>query len=358
MQAPLTKDMESFGYQTKGVASFLKPESLLENLSIGLVVVDDEGTISLMNQAAERIFQVSRYDILGKRVYMLPLKTPIYRVLSENCRDYPVEMSIYGMVVNVRSTSVICSGGSCLGEMYELRDITSERREQRRSDEFVASMTHDLKSPLTVIMGYVDALAGVGSVGENTKALKFLDEMKRSGKRILGMIEDILDSYRLDMGLVEIRREFCDVGNVLETCCQEMLRDAEKHDINLTWSIDPAIPDTHADARQISRIFANLISNAIKFTPAGGSVSVDAARAGGEIVVTVADSGIGIPPLDQSRIFNKYFRSDRVRGYKGTGLGLTICRALTEGHGGVIEVASSEGEGSRFTVRLPVVPNP
>jgi signal transduction histidine kinase len=167
------------------------------------------------------------------------------------------------------------------------------------------------------------------------------------------MIEDILDSYRLDAGLVEIRKDFCEIGKVLEECCGEMSRDAESRGVAFSYTVDPAMPVIRADARQIARVFANIIGNAIKFTPRGGEVTVAGSVSGEEIVVEVSDTGIGILVKDQERIFNKYFRSERVKGYKGTGLGLTICKALTEEHGGRIEVASSEGKGSRFTVKIP-----
>jgi len=329
-------------------------ESLLDNLSSGLLMVDSEGTVCYMNQKAERILQISRNEFVGKRVYMLPLRTPIYKVLSENCRDSPVEMSINGQVIQAKATSVICREGACLGEMYELRDITPERRAQRQSDEFVASMTHDLKSPLTVILGYVDALDSDQGMPGSKRTNDCLLEIRRNGYRLQGMIEDILDSYRLDVGLVEIRRDYCDVGKILEKCCQELARDAEEHRLKYSYSIDPEIPILKADGKQLSRVFANLIGNAIKFTPRDGSVVVEAGFTDAEVVITVSDTGIGIPARDQERIFNKYFRSDQVRGYKGTGLCLTICKALTEEHGGSVEAASSEGAGSRFTVRLPV----
>lgn len=329
------------------------PDAILENLSTGLVMVDNEGTICYFNQKAEKILQISRHEVLGKRVYMLPLKTAIYKVLGENCRDCPVEMSIHGVVIQARATSVICREGSCLGDLYELRDISQERREQRQNDEFVASMTHDLKSPLTVIMGYLDALSANPAKDTDSRTELCLVEMRKSGQRLQGMIEDILDSYRLDAGLVEIRREFCDFRLLMMDCCRDMAADAESHGINFSFTLDENIPVVRGDAKQITRLFTNLIGNAIKFTPAGGQINLTCRASGQEIIVEISDTGIGITAKDQERIFNKYFRSERVKGYKGTGLGLTICKALAEEHGGSISVASSEGKGSCFTVRIP-----
>lgn len=329
-------------------------EAFVENLSLGLIMVDGEGTVRYMNNRAERFLQVSRDEVVGKRVYMLPLKSAVYKVLSENCRNNPVDISLGGVVVQVKATSVICHEGSCLGELYELRDISQERSERRRGDEFVATMTHDLKSPLTVILAYVDSLTHDNSVTQSRRAIDSLEEIRRSGQRLLSMIEDILDSYRLDAGLVRIRKDYCDLGKDLSACCSDLSRDAEMHNIQLDFRVDPGIPVFKADSSQICRVFSNLIGNAIKFTPSGGKVVFDATFTGGELVVTVTDTGIGISAKDQEKIFSKYFRSERARGYKGTGLGLTITKALIEAHGGTIRVASSEGAGSCFTVTIPV----
>lgn len=333
-------------------------EAFVENLSIGLIMVDGEGTVRYMNNRAERVLQVSRDDVVGKRVYMLPLKSPVYKVLSENCRNNPVDVSISGVVLQVKATSVICREGSCLGDMFELRDITPERRERRQGDEFIATMTHDLKSPLTVMLGYVDSLSRDTALSQSSRAVGSLEEVRRSGHRLLSMIENILDSYRLDAGLVQIRQEYCDLGKDLAACCSELYHDAEMHNVQLEYRIDPAIPFFKVDSSQICRVFSNLVGNAIKFTPAGGKVAVDAVLSGNSLVVNVADTGIGISAKDQAKIFSKYYRSDRVKGYKGTGLGLTIAKALVEAHGGTIQVASSEGAGSCFTVTIPVEQTP
>jgi signal transduction histidine kinase len=350
-----THDVLSGDRQVARAATQEISEALLANLSIGLVLVDGEGGIRFINPTAERLLQVSRGEVVGKRVYMLPLKTPAYKVLSENCRDCAVEVSIHGLVLKVRATSVICGNGSCLGELYEIRDVTAEHREQRQSDEFVATMTHDLKSPLTVMLGYLDAIAGDPAVQGRERLAACLEDMRRSGHKLLSMIEDILDCYRLDVGLVRIQRDYCDFRKLLEGCCTEMNRDAEAHGLHFSCTIDPAIPVIKVDGKQLSRVFSNIVSNAIKFTPREGSVTVEAALHGNEVLVTIADTGIGISPKDQERIFTKYFRSHKAKGYKGTGLGLTISKAITEEHGGSIEVASREDGGSRFTVRLPVL---
>ncbi|KAF0219432.1 MAG: PAS/PAC sensor signal transduction histidine [Geobacteraceae bacterium] len=330
-------------------------DSIVDNISAGIIYMDDLGILRFINSRAEELLQVSRNSVLGKRVDMLPLRTAVYKVVSENCRDFPVEMSFNGMVVMVKASEIRSHTGSVLGEVMELRDVTEEKKERRQREEFVAMMTHDLKSPLTVMMGYIEAIKNemVGGVDESLHTC--IHELDRSSFKLLAMIEDVLDAYRLEVGLLKINREYCDIKAVLNGCCRDMAREAQVRGINFTFSIADDIHPLKVDGKQIVRVFANLIGNALKFTPHRGNVSVVAEKQGGSVVVMVQDTGIGIPANDHARVFNKYYRSAGAGGFKGTGLGLTISKAIVDAHGGAIEVESSEGVGSRFTVDLPIV---
>lgn len=330
----------------------VRAEMLLELVDSGILQLNDTGTLVFINRKAEQMLQVCRTEILGKRVDMLPLRTPIYRVLSENSHDAPVEMSIEGTVISVRSTMLPDSGGSC-GELFELRDITGEKLEKRQREEFVAMMTHDLKSPLTVIMGYVQALIGETEKVDASLHM-FIREMDRSAAKMLSMIDDVLDVYRLEVGLLQIDRKRCDVRALLEGCCSDGQREAVVHGSFFSSDISDDIPPLELDDKQIARVFANLIGNAVKFTPRRGAISVSGAMRDGALLIEVSDTGIGIPPEELPRIFNKYFRASTAQGFKGTGLGLTISKAIVEAHGGSIGVESTAGQGSRFSVLLPL----
>ena len=331
-------------------------EMLLEQVDSGVVHLDDAGTILFLNRKAEQILKVCRSEILGKRVDMLPLRTTIYRVLSENSHDAPVEISAEGTVISVRSVA-LPGDGSC-GELFELRDITCEKREKWQREEFVAMMTHDLKSPLTVIMGYVQALMGEMPGKVDASLHLFIREMDKSAEKMLSMIEDVLDSYRLEVGLLQIDRHPCNVGSLLEGCCSDGEREAVVHGSTFSSDISSDIPWLELDGKQIGRVFANLIGNAVKFTPRRGKIHLSGALRDGALLIEVCDSGIGIPADELPRIFNKYFRATVAQGFKGTGLGLTISKAIVEAHGGSINVESVVGKGSRFSVFLPLSGGP
>jgi signal transduction histidine kinase len=307
-----------------------------------------------MNRAAETFLQVFKETVLGKRIDMLPLRTPLYKVMSEDCRDLPVEMSIFGRVLEIRSSQVFSPENVPLGNIIELFDVSRERKEKRSREEFVAKMTHDLKSPLMVLQGYVQAIR-LGMLGEIEPRLdSTLGDMERSGKNLHAMIEDLLDVYRLEMGLVQVRRKKCDLRAFLEGCCRDRQLETDEHDIHLTLRMPRELPEVELDEKQLSRVFANLLGNAIKFTPHGGKVTITAVIRGENLHVTVRDTGIGISDADLPQIFKKYFRSEKAAGFKGSGLGLALSKEIVDAHGGTIEVKSVEGKGSRFTVILPV----
>jgi len=326
---------------------------LLEQVDSGIVQLDDTGTLVFINRKAEQILKVRRGEVLGKRVDMLPLRTPIYRVLSENSHGAPVEISLEGTVISIRSAA-LPAGGSCRGEIFELRDITREILEKRQREEFVAMMTHDLKSPLTVITGYLQALMSEMPDKVDASLHLFVTEMDKSAGKMLGMIEDVLDAYRLEVGLLQIDRHPCNVGSLLEGCCSDGEREALMHGSTFSSDIPAEIPWLELDGKQIGRVFANLIGNAVKFTPRRGTIHLAGYLRDDALLVEVSDTGIGIPPDELPRVFNKYFRASVAQGFKGTGLGLTISKAIVEAHGGSIRVESSVGKGSRFSVVLPL----
>ena len=327
-------------------------ESLFNAIGRGVIFMNGDGIVTYMNRAAEEMLHADKKSIIGKKVYMLPLRTPVYRVLSENCRDAPVEIALMGRVYAVRASEVKNPQEVVLGDMTEIWDISEEKKEKRQWEEFVAMITHDLKSPLTVITGYLQMMK-MGVYGELSEKLNaVIDQMGQSGSKLVSMIEELLGTYQMEVGNITLKRERCNIEAILNGCYCDNLNEARDKKIEFTFSMDDDLPMAHLDCKQISRVFNNLISNAIKFTPRGGMVSVSARMATGHLYVNIEDTGIGIPCQDLSRIFNKYYRSAGASGFKGTGLGLAISRAIVEGHGGAIKVESREGKGSKFTVMI------
>lgn len=328
--------------------------ALLDSITRGVVFVDCDGILTFMNSYAAEVLRVDSEKVVGKRVDMLPLRTPLYKVLSEQCRDVPLEMAVDGRVVSAQSREVRSDDGVVRGEMTELWDITEVRRAKRQWEEFVAMMTHDLRSPLTVIMGYVQGML-CGMYGElGGRVRDVVEEVEQSGFKLNAMIEEMLDTYRLEVGLLTLKRQRCNLGKILEGCYHDNLRAAQGRGINLVLAQNEPLPDMEVDGRLLTRAFNNLIGNAIKYTPAAGRVTVSTETAADLVRITVVDTGIGIPAEDLPRVFIKYYRSAGAAGFKGTGLGLAISKNIIEAHNGSIEVESTVGKGSRFRTVLPV----
>jgi signal transduction histidine kinase len=237
--------------------------------------------------------------------------------------------------------------------MTEVRDITGEKREKIQQEELISMMVHDMKSPLTVINGTVQSLH-LGIYGRlDARMGEAVKMLERGGKRLLTMVEELLDAYRLESGRLNIQKKRCNLGEILELCYNENSFEARKKQLEFRFERLPDLLEVKGDELKLCRVFNNLIGNAVKFTPRQGVVKVREEVLNDTLVVTVEDTGVGIPRSDLPRIFNKFYRSDGVAGTMGTGLGLAISRAIVEAHGGAINVESAEGVGSRFQVLLP-----
>ena len=330
------------------------PVALYDSISFGMVVADATGLLIMVNRKAEELLHVRRAELVGMKVDQLDERNPLRQVLFDAVPDQSAEVTVNGLTLVVRTNVLLDDAGGYCGDITELHDVSAQKREVCQREEFVAMMTHDLKSPLTVIMGYVQAVRSemLGSV--DAPVQRCLEEIDRSSHKLLSMIEDLLVAYRLEVGMLQINRACCDIGGLLEECCADCAKEAAAEGITFTHSIEGGLPLLFGDAKQLVRVFANLVGNAIKFTPRNGAVHVGATRRDGMLRVTVRDTGIGIPAQDIPCIFSKYFRSARATGFKGSGLGLTICQAIVEAHDGIIRAESTEGKGSCFTVCLPI----
>jgi signal transduction histidine kinase len=328
-------------------------DQLLDGIGRGVIFVNNDGVLTSINRYAAKLLQVKRENVIGKQVDMLPLRTPIYRVLSEQRTGIPLALAIRSQVVAVQTTEIQSENGKIAGEMTELWDITEEKRSRRQSEEFVSMMTHDLRSPLSVIMGYIQGIQ-CGMFGEISSQLRtVVEKAEESGAKLNSMIEEMLDHFRLEVGLLNLNRQNCDMEKLLDGCYRDNLRIAQKQGVNLLLKREVELPELHVDSRQLIRAFNNLIGNAIKYTHSSGEVTIHVESGADAIHVSVVDTGMGIPAEDLPRIFFKYYRSAGATGIKGTGLGLAISKIIVEAHGGGIEVESHLGVGSTFTVTLP-----
>jgi signal transduction histidine kinase len=226
------------------------------------------------------------------------------------------------------------------------------RESDRLADEFMTLISHELRTPLTSIIGYLELTLDDGNLTEEQRG--YLDVVDHNADRLLRLVDDLLLVAQLEAGQLAVRRVELDLSAVARQAVAEAQPGAAAKDITLTLDADVAVP-LQADKGRMFRTLENLLSNAIKFTPAGGSVRVSVSHADGVVRLEVADTGIGIAPDDQERLFERFFRTSAVteQHFPGTGLGLYIAQAIVEAHGGSITVRSEPGKGTSFSVALP-----
>jgi PAS domain S-box-containing protein len=227
------------------------------------------------------------------------------------------------------------------------------RELDRLKDEFVALVSHELRTPLTSIIGYIQLLRDERASGLDTD--HFAEVIERNAERLLRLVGDLLFLSQMQSGQLTLELRDTDLAGLAVEAVEEARPDAQRRHVTLDLSA-AVVPRLAVDPTRIAQLLGNLISNAVKFTPDGGKVGVTLAVEGGEAVLTVADTGIGIRAADRERIFERFFRTEAAtqRVIPGSGLGLTISQAIVEAHRGTITVRSDEAHGSTFTVRLPL----
>jgi CheY-like chemotaxis protein len=233
-----------------------------------------------------------------------------------------------------------------VGEIQEANQVKSR---------FLANMSHELRTPLNAIIGFSQVLAA-GDFGPlNDRQARYVGHIENSGGRLLDLINDILDLAKVEAGLLEMRPERLELAQLMISGRSEIERLAAAKGVNLVYDLAPGVW-VWTEPRRLQQVVVNLLTNAVKFTPPGGRVSLATAAVGAEAQVTVADTGIGIAREEQERIFDEFVQADddSAREQKGTGLGLSLSRRLTELMEGTLTVESEVGKGSKFTVALPL----
>jgi two-component system, NtrC family, sensor kinase len=239
------------------------------------------------------------------------------------------------------------------------REIEDKSRQieaaNRHKSEFLANMSHELRTPLNAIIGFSEVL-GERLFGElNEKQAEYNEDVLSSGRHLLSLINEILDLSKVEAGRMELELATFDLPLAIDNARTFVRERAAKHGINLDVTVDEHLGDFIGDERKIKQILLNLLSNAVKFTPEGGRIGINARQTNGAVEISVSDTGIGIAPEDQPKIFEEFRQvgSDYAHKVEGTGLGLTLAKKFVELHGGKIWVKSEVGKGSTFSFTLP-----
>jgi signal transduction histidine kinase/HAMP domain-containing protein len=248
--------------------------------------------------------------------------------------------------------------GRMIGRLLVLREVTGEREAERAKDEFFALVSHELRTPLTAILGYVELLLGEDDTGHGEHG-RHLEVIERNARRLLRLVGDLLFAAQVEAGSLLLEPGAVDLPQLVREAITPAQPLARQRGIELRAEVEP-LPHCRGDRDRLAQVLDNLVSNALKFTPPGGRVTVRLASERDAALLAVQDSGLGIPQGEIPRLFDRFYRATNAtaRAVPGAGLGLTIVRAIVEGHRGVVHVASELGRGTTVTIRLPLEPAP
>jgi len=258
--------------------------------------------------------------------------------------------------VNERTADLMLANEKLQEEAGRIRALEAEKA------EILAMVSHDMKSPITAIMGYTELLSDGGQGKIDRETGEILQGINKSSRKLLGMVEDFVTVSKMETGGLKPSIATHDVSAVLSQLAGSYRVAASNKGINFSATLPPVLPRLACDRTLVDRAVSNLLQNAVNYTPKGGSVSLCAYVTerpwGGCLAVEVSDTGPGIPPEDTARVFEKYYRTSSSCNVKGSGLGLAVVKAVAEAHGGRVELDSVLGTGSVFRMLLPLTPSP
>jgi PAS domain S-box-containing protein len=326
-----------------------KLEAVISNIQDGVIVVDDKQNILIVNKSVREIFGLGNASLNGKPLEKV-ISNPDVRALITRSMVGPLKYHEVnfddGRVFNAQVTPI-----PNIGAAITMQDISYLKELDHLKNDFVHTVSHDLRSPLTAVLGYTELIERTGSLSESQQ--EFLQRIRGSVQHITTLINDLLDLGRLEAGF-DTRREAVQLEGILKYSLDMFESQANKKKIKITTDIAPNLRPLRANPIRIRQMLDNLVGNAIKYSNAGGEVYVRISMEDDQIIMEIKDSGPGIPAGEQSRIFEKFYRaSNAPEGITGSGLGLAIVKSIVDSHQGRVWVESTLGKGSTFFVVFP-----
>lgn len=346
-------------------------EAILNSVDVGLLALDAQGRVHSMNPRHQRFIELAYPDghdgspdqkgftyAADGFTELTREELPTWRAVhGETLRDYLIWVGEDPALRRAFAVSVspfFTAEGEFDGAVLAYHDVTELMTAARLKDEFVATVSHELRTPLTSIVGYVDVL--LEDVEEiPAEARPFLQTVQRNARRLHRLVDDLL-SDALKLGRAELHLGRISLVQVVRTSAIEAEKSATTNGLTFSFEAGRALLEVNGDAERLAQVVDNIFNNAVKFTPRGGHVAGQVKRDGDDAVILITDTGRGIPPEEVEDVFVKFFRSPGVQtdAIPGTGIGLAICKAIVEAHGGTIDLNSMVGVGTTFEIRLPL----
>lgn len=347
-----------------------RSEAVLRGMSEGVAVIDREERVTFCNEAFAKVWGVGAVFCEGKAIVEIVRQPDMLKLIRRACAG---EEELHGEIslgsTRPRSFSLTASpgpvpkgstegadssGAGSIGAVVVLHEITELRRLEQTRKDFVANVSHELRTPLTAIQGFAETLLG-GALEDPKNNRRFVEIIRNHARRLGRLTDDLLKLSRIEAGKLEPDARPMQIEEMLEAGVEAARISAAAKSLAVSLNLPEKLPTVRGDANLLREVLQNLLDNAVQYTPADGRIEVNAGVNDGCVVVSVSDTGIGIPQADQARIFERFYRVDdaRSREVGGTGLGLSIAKHIVESHGGKIWVESELGHGSRFYFSVP-----
>ncbi len=330
-------------------------ETILLHMTDGIIAFDMEGKIIHINPAAKSLLGLSDKDNTFEKIFKkLNMDINIEKIVYlENWTSSEQRKNIENKYVNMLFAPFQDENDMPAGVITVIQDITEHVKLDNMRKEFVADVSHELKTPITSIMGYADTLIE-GEYDDETRS-KFLSVISTEARRMARLVTDLLTLSRYDNKKVETDVTSFDLGDLVKRCLEKLKFEIEKKGHNVECFVTASVPPIVADKYGIERVVLNILSNAIKYTPDNGTIKVYVGFVYNDAYIKVIDNGIGIPEGDLTRIFERFYRVDKARSRElgGTGLGLSIAKEILDKNKGSIDIKSKVGKGTEVVIRIP-----
>ncbi|MEA1901309.1 MAG: ATP-binding protein [Thermodesulfobacteriota bacterium] len=373
MPAPDTEEMRGLAEALNQMAAQLNDriktaikqrnelEAVLSSMEEGVIAVDLDEIIISINQSAASMFKSRSSDLEQRSIQEVIRNSELQKIIKkaissgEHSEGDVVLYQDEEIILNVQTTSLLDEGEDFIGILVVLNDVTRLRRLENMRKEFVSNVSHEIKTPLTAIKGFVETLSQ-GAMENPDEAKRFLNIIEKHVNRLVSIIEDLMHLSVIEQRdkTEGIKLEKGHIRSVIKTAIQVCQAKAESKKIKVNLICHEDI-STKIDTQLLEQATVNLLDNAIKYSEEGGSVLIEVITTDTEVCISFKDHGIGIPKEHLPRLFERFYRVDKARSRKlgGTGLGLAIVKHIIQTHGGYVTVESNPGEGSNFVIHLP-----
>lgn len=330
------------------------------SMTEGVMILDAADRIEAVNQAMNNILAMGYGDVTGKTLMEVSRNADLQKAFLEfkETRE-PVSREItlgrlQPVMLSVSISGVKSNAGNAK-TMVVFHDVTRLKKLERVRVDFVANVTHEIRTPLTAILGYLETIRD-GAIENPQEARNFIDIILKHAERLNRLVEDLLTISKIELGEIEFYFEDASLNDAVGNVMPLVEPKAKLKNIGLDNQVPENLPPVKADKDRLAQIFVNILDNAVKFTPENGKVTITANQAEGFVVITVSDTGIGVPKEEMERLGERFYRVDRNRSRElgGTGLGLSIVKHLMIAHGGKMEIASQLGQGTKVSLFFPL----